>query len=246
MGSDDPEATDAEKPVHPVTLSSYSIGKYEVTQKLWEAVMGSNPSVFKGENLPVENVSWNDVQEFLRKLNEMTGKQYRLPTEAEWEFAARGGNLSKGYKYSGSDNPDMVAWHSGNSDWKTQPVGTKAPNELGIYDMSGNVEEWCEDLFDFYNDSDSSNDVTELTIVYINNSDSSDNEAEWAIVDDNSDNNTDYLDSKFLMEEISVLPRVVRGGSWFFAFQPRACRLYYRYKSKPDYRNYTIGFRLAL
>ena len=142
QGSD---AYDSEKPAHSVTLSGYYIGKYEVTQKLWKAVMGNNPSYFKGDNLPVERVSWNDVQEFIRELNQLTGKSYRLPTEAEWEYAARGGSNSRGYKYSGSDNVGSVAWYYENSGSTTHPVGSKSPNELGIYDMSGNVSEWCQD-----------------------------------------------------------------------------------------------------
>ena len=143
-------AYDSEKPVHSVTLSGYYIGKTEVTQVLWEAVMGINPSRFKGDYLPVENVSWDDCQEFIRKLNSMTGQNFRLPTEAEWEFACRGGNNSRGYKYSGSNNLGSVAWYDGNSGNKTHPVGTKAPNELGIYDMSGNVWEWCADWYGDY------------------------------------------------------------------------------------------------
>ena len=144
QGSD---AYDREKPAHSVTLSGYYIGKYEVTQELWKAVMGSNPSYYKGDNLPVEQVSWNDVQEFLWKLNAMTGKRYRLPTEAEWEFAARGGNSSRGYKYSGGNSLGSVAWYYDNSGSRTHAVGTKSPNELGIYDMSGNVREWCQDWY---------------------------------------------------------------------------------------------------
>lgn len=147
QGSD---AWDVEKPVHSVTLSGFYIGKTEVTQVLWKAVMGSNPSYFKGDDLPVENVSWNDCQEFIRKLNALTGQHFRLPTEAEWEFACRGGNNSRGYKYSGSNNLSSVAWYDGNSGKKTHSVATKSPNELDIYDMSGNVWEWCSDWFGNY------------------------------------------------------------------------------------------------
>ena len=139
-----------EKPVHSVTLSGYYIGKTEVTQALWKAVMGSNPSSFKGDNLPVELVSWNDCQEFIRKLNSLTGQHFRLPTEAEWEFACRGGNNSRGYKYSGSNYIDNVAWYWDNSGKKIHPVATKLPSELGIYDMSGNVMEWCSDWYGKY------------------------------------------------------------------------------------------------
>ena len=139
-----------EKPAHQVTLSSYYIGETEVTQALWQAVTGRNPSKYKGDNLPVEQVSWNDCQEFIKKLNAMTGKNFRLPTEAEWEFAARGGNKSRGYKYSGSNNIGDVAWYGDNSAHKTHPVKTKQPNELGIYDMSGNVFEWCRDWYGKY------------------------------------------------------------------------------------------------
>ena len=143
---EDPE--DDEKPTHHVTLTNdYYIGKYEVTQALWKAVMGKNPSYFKGDNLPVENVSWDDCQEFISKLNRITGKTFRLPTEAEWEYAARGGNKSRGYQYSGSNNLSDVAWFRGNSGGKPHAVGTKQPNELGIYDMSGNVDEWCQDWY---------------------------------------------------------------------------------------------------
>jgi formylglycine-generating enzyme required for sulfatase activity len=134
-----------EWPVHQVTLSSYYIGETEVTQALWTAVMGSNPSYLKGDNRPVEYVSWNDCQTFIRKLNSLTGENFRLPTEAEWEFAARGGNNSQGYKYSGSNNLSSVAWYYDNSGSQTHDVKTKNPNELGIYDMSGNVCEWCQD-----------------------------------------------------------------------------------------------------
>ena len=154
QGSD---AYDDEKPAHQVTLSSYYIGKTEVTQELWQAVMGSNPSYFSDTNLPVETVSWNDCQSFIAKLNELTGKKFRLPTEAEWEYAARGGNKNQGYKYSGSNTIDDVAWNYSNSSSKTHPVATKAPNELGIYDMSGNVWEWCSDWYGSYSSSAQTN-----------------------------------------------------------------------------------------
>ncbi len=144
------DALDGEKPAHQVTLSNYAIGQTEVTQALWVAVMGTNPSRFKDrpEN-PVELVDWNDCQAFIAQLNQLTGKQFRLPTEAEWEYAARGGNKSQGYKYAGSNNVDEVAWYSDNCS-STQPVGTKKGNELGIYDMSGNVWEWCQDYYGSY------------------------------------------------------------------------------------------------
>jgi formylglycine-generating enzyme required for sulfatase activity len=154
MGATSEQGSDAysdEKPTHQVIVSSFSIGKYEVTQEEWEAVMGSNPSYFKGAKRPVENVSWNECQMFIRKLNSMTGKHFRLPTEAEWEYAARGGNKSIGYKYAGSDNLDHVAWYDNNSGSMTHNVGQKSPNELGVYDMSGNVWEWCQDLKGSYN-----------------------------------------------------------------------------------------------
>ena len=142
-----------ERPIHDVTLSDYYIGETEVTQELWQAVMGSNPSRFTGSSLlPVETVSWNDCQEFINKLNAITGKHFRLPTEAEWEFAARGGNLSQGFGFSGSNKSREVAWYDGcNSQFeKTIEVGTKVPNELGLYDMSGNVGEWCQDWYGNY------------------------------------------------------------------------------------------------
>lgn len=153
QGSD---AWDEEKPAHEVTLSDYYIGQTEVTQALWEAVMGSNPSDSKGGNLPVERVSWDDCQVFIQKLNQLTGKQFRLPTEAEWEYAARGGRKSRGYKYAGGNNIDSVAWCDGNSGNETHPVATKQANELGIYDMSGNVLDWCSDWCGDYTSSSQS------------------------------------------------------------------------------------------
>ena len=153
---ENPDAS--EKPVHRVTLTNnYNIGKYEVTQALWQTVMGNNPSYFKGEDLPVEQVSWNDCQDFISKLNAMTGKKFRLPSEAEWEYAARGGKKSRGYQYSGSNTLGDVAWNDGNSGSKTHAVGTKQPNELGIYDMTGNVWEWCQDWYGSYSSSPQTN-----------------------------------------------------------------------------------------
>lgn len=139
-----------EQPVHSVTLSGYYIGETEVTQELWQAVMGSNPSAFTGNRRPVERVSWHDCQEFIEKLNALTGENFRLPTEAEWEYAACGGNKSKNYAYPGSDNVGDVAWYSGNSNSTTHEVKGKLPNELGLYDMGGNVWEWCSDWYGRY------------------------------------------------------------------------------------------------
>ena len=162
MGATAEQGNDAysdEKPAHQVTLSSYYIGMFEVTQELWQAVMGSNPSFFKGNKKPVEQVSWNDCQEFITKLNSLTGQEFRLPTEAEWEYAARGGKKSKGYKYSGSNNIDDVAWYNDNSSSTTHDVGQKIPNELGLYDMSGNVCEWCSDWYGSYSSNAQTNPV---------------------------------------------------------------------------------------
>ena len=157
MGSNDSDAYDDEKPVHSVTLSDYYIGETEVTQALWEAVMGDNPSRRKGDNLPVEKVSWDDCRTFISKLNSLTGKNFRLPTEAEWEYAARGGRNSSGYKYSGSNTLGNVAWYTDNSGLQTHPVKTKQANELGLYDMTGNVWEWCQDWYGSYSSGSQTN-----------------------------------------------------------------------------------------
>jgi formylglycine-generating enzyme required for sulfatase activity len=211
-----------EKPAHQVNLSSYYIGKYEVTQAQWKAVMGTNPSEFKGDNLPVDNVSWEDIQGFLRKLNAQTGKSYRLPTEAEWEYACRGGARSTHYKYSGSNTIGNVAWYHENSgdktlkdsEWdfdkltknncKTHPVGQKTPNELGIYDMSGNVWEWCSDWYGDYSSSSQTNPAGASSESH----------------------------------------RVIRGGSW--GGDAGSCRVSLRAGSAPDTRSNYLGFRLAL
>ena len=211
------------KPAHRVTLSDYYIGQTEVTQALWQAVMGSNPSNWKGSNLPVEQVSWNDCQQFITKLNQITGRRFRLPTEAEWEYAARGGNMSRGYKYAGSNDISSVAWYwansgdsrlSGDFAWdrvsanhcRTHPVGQKQANELGIYDMSGNVYEWCQDWYDdkYYSKSPSTNPC----------------------------NNT------------SASFRVDRGGGW--NYDAGVCRVSYRCGNTPDGISSSIGLRLAM
>jgi formylglycine-generating enzyme required for sulfatase activity len=146
MGSNDVD-TDEFRP-HKVKVNSFYIGKYEVTQSQWKLLMGNNPSYFSGcENCPVENVNWNDIDEFINKLNDQTGKDYRLPTEAQWEYAAKGGKIGRGYSYSGSNDLDAVAWYNENSERKTHSVGLKLGNELGIFDMTGNVWECCSNWY---------------------------------------------------------------------------------------------------
>ena len=162
MGNPDRDRNDeyAKDVPHEVTLSSFYICKYEVTEALWTAVMGSNPSGYpSGDNYPVEQVNWYDCQDFVEKLSELTGRHFRLPTEAEWEYAARGGKRSRGYRYSGSYALDEIGWHVGNAHHYKREVGTKKPNELGLYDMTGNVSEWCQDKLDieYYHHSPSIN-----------------------------------------------------------------------------------------
>ena len=137
------------QPKHLVNISPFFISRYEVSQEEWEIVMGSNPSYFKGKELPVENVSWNECMEYIRRLNKVTGMEFRLPTEAEWEYAAKGGKHSLNYKYAGSEFVKSVAWFQQNSGNSTHKCGLKRPNELGIYDMSGNVAEWCYDIYNY-------------------------------------------------------------------------------------------------
>jgi formylglycine-generating enzyme required for sulfatase activity len=224
------DCRDNEKPVHDVTISDFYIGKYPVTQGQWAQVMGNNqyPSYFgkdlavaERNKLPVEQVSWNYIQQFIASLNRQTGKKYRLPTEAEWEYAARGGNKSKGYKYSGSNNIREVAWYYENAGDKilddkswddgkvrsnnncTHPVGTKLPNELGIHDMSGNVWEWVNDGYGPYSENAETNP-----------------------------------------QGPSGSGRVDRGGGW--GSDAFYCRVSYRYDCYPDDRHSGIGFRLVL
>ena len=148
MGDEIGDLWNACRPRHEVKIQAFYIGRFPVTQVQWVAIMGQNPSRFNGSNRPVESVSWHDAQEFITRLNELTGEHFRLPTEAEWEYAARGGVLTEHYPYAGSDKLGEVAWYAENTYGETKPVGLKFPNELGLYDMSGNVWEWCQDWYD--------------------------------------------------------------------------------------------------
>ena len=228
MGSDDSEAWDDEKPIHSVTLSDYYIGETEVTQELWEAVMGTTVEQQRkkaeeyygfecdlygvGSTYPMYYISWDECQEFIKKLNQLTGKNFSLPTEAQWEYAARGGNKSRGYKYAGSDTIGEVAWYDVNAcdgvgssspDYGTHRVGTKSANELGLYDMSGNVYEWCSDWDGDYSTSSQTNPTGPTT----------------------------------------GSRRVLRGGCW--RRDAQICRVADRDNFNPAYRNSTYGFRLA-
>ena len=209
---------ESEKPAHSITLSGFYISKYQVTQAQWRAMMGSYPPELRNtgcDQCPVERISWDDIQEFLQKLNAKTGENYRLPTEAEWEYAARGGQPGKAnnYLYSGSNDPDEVAWYDSNAEdgntngslKTTRPVGTKKPNELGLYDMSGNVWEWCSDWYgeDYYKNSPRNNPRGPGVGT----------------------------------------GRVLRGGGW--GNSSRLCRAASRYGYGPTYRLHNIGFRLV-
>jgi formylglycine-generating enzyme required for sulfatase activity len=215
-----PDMLQSKRYIQDVTLSPYFIGETEVTQELWQAVMGSNPSTWKGKQRPVENVSWDDCQEFVTKLNQLTGKKFRLPTEAEWEFAARGGVISQKFRFSGSNNVNDIAWYWANSgdrplggEWdfntmdanhcQTHDVKTKKPNELKLYDMSGNVSEWCEDRIGRYKSTPQTNPT-------------------------GATNGSE---------------RVHRGGNW--SFEEKKCTVIYRYSLKPNLKHETIGLRLA-
>lgn len=214
------DAEENEKPAHEESVDSFYIGKYEVTQKLWNAVMGveTNPSYNIGcDHCPVERVSWKDAQIFLTKLTILTGKKFRLPTEAEWEYAARGGNRSQGYKYSGSHHLDEVAWYQENYQKEpcgkrktTHAVGLKSPNELGLYDMSGNVWEWCEDTYQK---------------EYVQNGKKV--HSGWPFPGT-------YL----------LFRRVLRGGSW--GGEATGCRVSYIDFDGADYKDEYGGFRLVM
>ena len=206
-----------EKPAHQVTLSSYNIGQTEVTQELWQAVMGSNPASFKGAKRPVENVRKKEIGEFINKLNQLTGRKFRLPTEAEWEFAARGGTLSKGYKYAGSDDLTAVAWYGGNSSGQaTRTIASKRANELGIFDMSGNVYELCLDWYDAYKAGNQKDPVTNPPL------------------DEDGDEDIDEFSAFF----------VGRGGS--VSSNAEQCRVTYRRPFSQSESYDYLGLRLAL
>ncbi len=159
VNQQDTECINWEKPRHTVTISDFKIGKFDVTQKQWKVIMGTTPSGKYCPECPVVNVTWFEAQEFINKLNQLTGKNYRLPTEAEWEYAAKGGSKSHGFRYSGSDDASQVAWYDSIISKEIHPVGTKKSNELGVYDMSGDVWQWCSDWFDakYYMASPSNN-----------------------------------------------------------------------------------------
>ncbi|MDE6694403.1 MAG: formylglycine-generating enzyme family protein [Bacteroidales bacterium] len=215
----DSGAFDYEKPVHSVTLDDFYIGKYEVTQAQWEAVMGTTIAQQRdtansswdlsgvGDNYPMYYISWSEAQEFCQKLSQLTGKKYRLPTEAEWEYAARGGQYADGTRYAGSNTLGDVAWCQANSGSKTHPVGQKKPNGLGLYDMSGNVWEWCSDWFgeDYYSSSPSVNPQGPASGSY----------------------------------------RVGRGGSWYGPMAIYYCRMLARSCNTPGLRSRNVGFRVA-
>lgn len=216
--NDDSDGDSDELPVHKVTVPPFYMARYPVTQRLWQAVMGDNPSYFQGEKRPVEQVSWDDAQAFLEKLNALPevqryleqldppGRKFRLPSEAEWEFAARGRRDINGFKYAGSDKLKEVGWHNENSYNETKPVGLKFPNELGLYDMSGNVGEWCQDVW------------------HENYEGAPGDGSAW-------------------MEGGEQDHRMVRGGAW--SFTSSYCRVALRLGYFTDYWYYNIGFRLA-
>ena len=207
---------DEELPTHQVTVNSFNIGKYPVTQGQWKALMETDikkqrdkANIYynlrgEGDNNPMYYVSWDDAQEFISRLNEKSKKNYRLPTEAEWEYAARGGSKSKGYKHSGSNNCSKVAWFNDNSGYTTHPVGKKKPNELGIFDMNGNVKEWCSDWKGKYSEYPHTNPYGP-------------SEGEF---------------------------RIMRGGCWYEPSS--RCRVAYRFYEGQQNRYNDCGFRLAL
>lgn len=225
----------SEFPVHEVKLDSFKLSKFEVTQRQWNLVMETNPSPIKGDDLPVYNVSYDDVQEFIKKINQIAGTNFRLPTEAEWEFAAKGGVKSKGLQYAGSNNLDEVAWYRDNAGAKPHKVGTKKPNELGLYDMCGNVSEWCVDDYKSYSAPDYKPfyyskfvdlDIPDTMIVAVKDS--------FALYK--------IDESEKLSNKLTKDRKVMRGSGYFY--EKARCNLSYRRACAPTDK-YTFGFRLA-
>ena len=209
-----------EIPPHTVTLSDFYISQYEITQDIWVTVMGSNPSFFLGDSLPVDNISFSEAIQFAFKLSEMTGFTYRLPTEAEWEYAAKGGYKSENYKYPGGDNIEEVGWTKINSQKTTHQVGLKKPNELGIYDMCGNVYEWCSDMYGEYSSEDAINPTGATnysTKIFSNNS--------WEV------------------SVGAVSNHVIRGGSW--TNSSKNCYTTKRESKSSNHKRYNYGVRIV-
>ncbi|MEM7373428.1 MAG: formylglycine-generating enzyme family protein [Bacteroidota bacterium] len=232
MGGEGEDALDSETPVHSVSVPSFYLGRYLCTQALWQTIMGKNPSRFPGEERPVETVSWKDTQAFIARLNRLTGQAYRLPTEAEWEFAARGGIHSEGYLYAGSDKLREVGWYKENATENTKAVGLLLPNELGLYDMSGNIFEWCaDDWHETYRGAPSDGTA-------------------WIDGELTEEQNKGWLAA--LKGRPATRPmsssrgshRILRGGGW--GFDAPYCRVSYRSHDRPEGGDYDIGFRLAL
>lgn len=219
------------------TLESFAMSKTEVTQGQWKAIMGNNPSLSAscGDNCPVDQVSWNDVQEFILRLNQKTGKKYRLPTATEWEYACRAGAREE---YCGSDNVDSVAWYKGNSGGKANPVARKQANAFGLYDMSGNAWEWVED---------NGSDATAASTVVQKQADtqnlfySSGDDWEWG--DDDYRGSYSWGTPQGSTRQDDVAKRMLYGGSWLSSqYGVRAAR---RIRVEPDNRSGNFGLRLA-
>ena len=242
MGDTFGDGYDSEKPIHEVCVSDFYIGKYELTQRQWQKVTGINPSKFSscGEDCPVEQVTWDDIQKFISTLNSQSGKKYRLPTEAEWEYAARSGGKKE--KWAGTSKESLLgdyAWYSGNSGSKTHPVGQKKPNSLGIYDMTGNVWEWCSDWYseEYYGKSlrDNPNGPTSYSRRHKRGG--------------NKSSNTSVVRASARGRNVpgrhdSLVPRrVERGGSW--SSNATGARVSARGRDVPGVRYEGLGFRLV-